>query len=227
MSISEIETSEAKETGRIEAFSDGVFAIAVTLLVLDIKVPQLPEGQATALALLEALRKQWPSYLAYVISFATIGIMWINHHRLLTLIKRSNHTFLLLNTFLLFWVTFVPFPTSLLAEYVARPEPGLAEIGALVYSGTFILTAVAFNLLWRYASFKNRLIDRKANPESVKAISTAYVFGPILYAVAFVLALVSPMASVIMNMLLAIYFALPERTGRSMYTGDQGSGVGD
>src|SRR5207248_9103881 len=104
-----------KETGRIEAFSDGVFAIAITLLVLDIQV-QLPREVSDPAVLLDRLAKLWPFYLAYVISFATIGIMWINHHRLLTLITHSDHVFLLLNTFLLFWISFVPFPTSLLAE---------------------------------------------------------------------------------------------------------------
>src|SRR5437867_9334610 len=101
MSVSETQlASDAKETGRIEAFSDGVFAIAITLLILDIKIPREISDAAT---LVKTLRDQWPAYLAYVISFATIGIMWINHHKLLTLITHSDHAFLLLNTFLLFW----------------------------------------------------------------------------------------------------------------------------
>jgi uncharacterized membrane protein len=215
-SVSDIELAgNLKETGRIEAFSDGVFAIAITLLVLDIKVPL---DYSEPGALLDALVKQWPVYLAYVISFATIGIMWINHHRLLTLIKRSDHMLLLLNTFLLFWVTFVPFPTSLLADYLPR-EPAVAQIGAMVYSATFFVISIAFNLLWRYASYKNRLIDRKASPHSVRAISRAYAFGPLLYLVAFALALISAPASVAANMLIAAFFALPDRSKRSLYNG--------
>jgi uncharacterized membrane protein len=202
-----------KETGRIEAFSDGVFAIAITLLVLDIKVPS---DLSSAAALRQTLGDQWPVYLAFVISFATVGIIWINHHRVLTLISRSDHTFLLLNTFLLLWVAVVPFPTSLLARSLAQ-KPEVAIIGAMVYSATFFLISVAFNLLWRYASYKNRLIDKRANPDSVRAISRSYAFGPLLYLVAFVLAFVSAPASVVLNMLLALFFALPERSGRSLY----------
>jgi uncharacterized membrane protein len=202
-----------KETGRIEAFSDGVFAIAITLLVLDIKVPS---ELADLGALVAAMRGLGPSLLAYVISFATVGIIWINHHRVFTLISRSDHTFLLLNTFLLFWVAFVPFPTSLLARSIAQ-KPEVAMIGAMVYSATFFLISIAFNLLWRYASYKNRLIDKKANPASVRAISRSYAFGPLLYVLAFVLAFVSAPASVVLNMLLAVFFALPERSGRSLY----------
>src|SRR4051812_14926451 len=121
MSVTGTESADnEKETGRIEAFSDGVFAIAVTLLVLDLKMP--PDLSSSA-AVIRGLMDEAPVYLAYVISFATVGVMWINHHRLLTLIRRSDHTFLVLNTLLLFWVTFVPFPTSLLAWSLAqKPE---------------------------------------------------------------------------------------------------------
>src|SRR5438067_1374280 len=169
MSVSETQlASDAKETGRIEAFSDGVFAIAITLLILDVRPPT---GIAEPAALARALEVDlWPRYLAYVVSFATIGIMWINHHKLLTLITHSDHVFLLLNTFLLFWISFVPFPTSLLAEYIPR-EPRVAAIAAMVYSGMGVMIAVAFNLMWRYAAHKNRLLDKKANPDWIRAVS--------------------------------------------------------
>jgi uncharacterized membrane protein len=101
------------DTARTEAFSDGVFAIAITLLVLDIKVPHdLPENTS----LLRALLNQWPIYMAFLTSFATIGIMWLNHHRMFRYIRRVDHWFLVLNGLLLLGVTFVPFPTSLAAE---------------------------------------------------------------------------------------------------------------
>src|SRR5512132_2117231 len=104
------EQEQEKETGRIEAFSDGVFAIAITLLVLDLKVPRdLDEGVSLA----QALLRQWPSYLAFIASFATIGVMWINHHKLFTLIKRSDDVLLILNVILLLGVTLTPFPTAL------------------------------------------------------------------------------------------------------------------
>ena len=197
------EANQSKETGRVEAFSDGVIAIAITLLVLDIKVPRdLPE----AASLLGALLAQWPSYFAFATSFATIGIMWINHHRMFSLIQRADQMLLVLNGLLLMCITFVPFPTSLLAEYLGEPEQRTA---ALVYSGTFVVTAIMFNLLWRYASYKNRLIDPRSDPAAVRGISGQYAFGPLLYLAAFILAFVSATASLALNMLLAVFFAIP------------------
>jgi uncharacterized membrane protein len=196
---------ERKETARIEAFSDGVFAIAITLLVLDLKVPH---GVPEKTGLLRVLLAQWPAYLAFVTSFATIGIMWINHHRLFALIARSDHSLLLLNGLLLLFVTFVPFPTAIVAEYVQGRDQ---HVAALVYSGTFTVLAIIFNLLWRYASYKNRLLDRRADPDAVSAITRAYSFGPALYLVSFVLAFFNVPASLAVTVALAIFFALPPR----------------
>ena len=103
-----------KETARIEAFSDGVFAIAITLLILEIRVPTAENDLAAQLL------KQWPSYVAFVLSFAFIGIMWINHHRLFTHIRRSNNTLMVLNLTLLLGVTAVPYPTAVLAQHLGR-----------------------------------------------------------------------------------------------------------
>jgi uncharacterized membrane protein len=197
------ESNEAKETGRVEAFSDGVIAIAITLLVLDMKVPRdLPE----AASLLGALLAQWPSYFAFATSFATIGIMWINHHRMFSLIQRADQLLLVLNGLLLMCITVVPFPTSLLAEYLGEsPE----RTAALVYSGTFFVTAIVFNVLWRYASHKNRLIDPRSDPAAVRGISRQYAFGPLVYLAAFILAFFSATASLALNLLLAVFFAIP------------------
>jgi uncharacterized membrane protein len=201
----DLETDNTKETGRMEAFSDGVIAIAITLLVLDIKVPrELPESAS----LLSALLGQWPSYFAFATSFATIGIMWINHHRIFSQIKRSDQVLLVLNGLLLMCITFVPFPTALLAEYLGEPDQRTA---ALVYSGTFVVTAIIYNLLWRYASHNNRLLDQRSNPAEVRGISRQYAFGPLFYLAAFVLAFWSALASLALNLLLAVFFAIPKR----------------
>jgi uncharacterized membrane protein len=204
------ETFAEKETGRIEAFSDGVFAIAITLLVLDIKVPrELPESAR----LIDALLAQWPAYFAFVPSFATIGIMWINHHRLFNLIKRSDQMLLVLNGLLLLGITFVPFPTALVAEYIGHPDE---RVAALVYNGTFVVTAILFNVLWHYAAYKNRLLDPRSDPRAVQSITRQYAFGPLIYLVAFGLAFFSATASLVMNMLLALSFAIPGRMPRSV-----------
>ncbi|MDQ2731967.1 MAG: TMEM175 family protein [Armatimonadota bacterium] len=193
------------ETGRIEAFSDGMFAIAMTLLVLDLKVPPVMDHGPRLLPL---LLKQWPSYVAFLTSFAFIGIMWINHHRLFSLIQRSDHGLLLLNGLLLLGVTIIPFPTQLLATYVGHRDQNVA---AMVYNGVYVFLALFFNLLWRYASHNNRLLDERADPQSVRAITQAYALGPLFYLATFVISIFSVPVSLVANLLLAAFFALPER----------------
>ena len=123
--------AEEKETGRIEAFSDGVFAIAITLLVLELKVPHLEDGGRGRLADARPSLRQWPSYVALVTSFFTILVMWANHHRMFNVVRRSNARFLYANGLLLLLVTVVPFPTALLAEYFEKPG---ASVAAAVYA---------------------------------------------------------------------------------------------
>ena len=193
---------EAKETGRIEAFSDGVFAIAVTLLVLELKVPQLAEDAGSG-ELWSALLSRWPSYAAYLVSFMTILIVWVNHHRLFTIIQRSDTRFLFVNGLLLLVVTTIPFPTALLAEYFEKPS---ASVACAIYSGMFVLLALAFNAFWHYAR-RHRLLGPSVTGAQVAAISRSLMFGPITYFVAFVLAFVNVYASFGLCVLLAIYWA--------------------
>jgi uncharacterized membrane protein len=203
-------SDELKETGRVEAFSDGVFAIAITLLVLDIKVPrELPVDVTLAMALL----REWPSYLAFVTSFATILIMWINHHRIFTLIGRLDDRLLFYNGLLLLGVTVVPFPTALVAAYLGHSGQYVA---AAVYNGTFIVIAVFFNLLWRSASTGRRLLHAHANASRVEAITASYRWGPAIYTFAFALAFVSVAASLALNLALAVHFARPALGSRPL-----------
>src|SRR5262245_52664373 len=194
-----------RETARVEAFSDGVFAIAITLLVLDLKVPHgLAEGQTLDAALVG----QWPAYLAFVTSFLTILIMWINHHRMFTLVGRCDDRLHFYNGFLLLGVTVVPFPTSLVAEYLL--EEG-ARTAALVYNGTFIAIAIAFNVLWRSIAVGGRLLAPDADRAAVDRIFASYRYGPIVYGLAFVVAFVNVTLSLLIDLGLAVYFALPGR----------------
>lgn len=218
MSVVGRQQAEAeKETGRVEAFSDGVFAIAITLLVLNLKVPSagdLPAGTG----LLTVLLDQWPSYVAYVVSFLTILIMWINHHTLFKLITRTDHIFLMLNGLLLLTISVVPFPTALVAEYVERSDQVVASE---IYCGLFVLIAVTFNLLWFYAARHHRLLGRHVDPRAVQDITRAYRFGPLLYLIAFALSYVNAVVSLLICGLLAVYFALP----RGMVRGDRAAGT--
>ncbi|MDP9160419.1 MAG: TMEM175 family protein [Acidobacteriota bacterium] len=193
-----------KETARIEAFSDGVFAVAITLLVLEIKIPA-----TSSTTLGSALLKQWPSYVAFAISFAFIGIMWMNHHRLFNHIRRSDDMLLVLNLLLLLGITVVPFSNGVLAAYLRTSQPHDRRIAALLYNGTYFLIAVLFNLLWRYASRDHRLLDKFADRTETSKLTRQYAFGPLWYAICFVLAWIGVPASLILNSILALFFALP------------------
>jgi uncharacterized membrane protein len=191
-----------EETIRVEAFSDGVFAIAITLLILDIRVPHgLPPG-----ALRNALGHLWPSFIAFAASFFTIGVMWMNHHRLFTVIGRTDERLLVTNGLLLFGVSFVPFPTALLAEYMTHPDGWLA---AVLYNSTFLYCALMFNLLWRDASKKRRLIEEDAEEESLEAITKQYRMGPIMYILFLIFASFHPVATLAVHLGAATYFAIP------------------
>jgi len=184
----------------VEAFSDGVFAIAITLLILIIEPPS--SGQNLG----HELVRLWPSYLAYAVSFLTIGIMWVNHHTVMAQISHVNRTFLVINTLFLMVVAFIPFPTHLLSEYILKPEA--AKAAAFVYGITGTLTAVFFNILWRYAASGRRLIRANASPRTVDGISRSYLPGPFLYATATVVALANPYISAGLYAALALFYVI-------------------
>ncbi len=152
------------------------------------------------------LLRQWPTYFAYVTSFLCILVMWVNHHKLFNTIRRTDHWFLIINGLLLMGVTIVPFPTALLAEYIKHPE---AKVAAAIYSGMYVVIALLFNLLWRYASQNDRLLSPRKDPDFVRNINRQYAKGPLLYLFCFVLAYVNVTACLVFNFALAVYFALP------------------
>ncbi|MEO8396936.1 MAG: TMEM175 family protein, partial [Chloroflexota bacterium] len=189
------------------AFSDGVFSIAITLLVLDIHVP--PIEQADATGLLTQLLHLWPNLLAFVASFFFILVMWINHHRVFTLIRRSDNNLLLLNGLLLFGVILLPFPTALVAEYLQHRDETTA---ILVYNVWFLVIAIFFNMLWRYASHNNRLFTDNTDRKLAASITRQYTLGFPPYIVAIVVGLFSPLLSILITLALGIYFVLPSRS---------------
>ena len=212
MSIGGGSAGRDNDTGRIEAFSDGVFAIAITLLIIEIGVPHL-EDEPPGTTLPQALVGLWPSYLGYVISFLQIGVIWANHHNRFRFIERSNHGLLFLNILFLMCVAFIPFPTALLAEYLERTASE-RETAGVIYAGTLAVTAVFFTLLWLYAA-ANRLVDRNLDPSLVRAMTRRYLLGTVAYLLVFVLAYVNVAASLILIVILALLFVLPEPGDRA------------
>lgn len=194
-----------RDTDRLEAFSDGVIAIVITLLVLELHVPT-PEEAESGAALWSWLGAAWPGFAGYLISFALIGIMWVNHHDIFRHIGRTDHELILLNLLLLLGISVIPYTTALLAEQLGH---GGERVAGVVYAGWFLLTALAYNLLWRYASGGGRLLDPAADADEVAAVNLRFRLGPPGYALAFLLALVWTPASLAVLAALSIFYLLP------------------
>lgn len=203
-------TGDEKETGRIEAFSDGVFAIAITLLILELKVPHIEPGEHMSRELLNSLANLWHSYVAFFLSFVSILVMWVNHHRIFTIVRKTDDAFLYWNGLLLLTVTVVPFPTGLLAEYMNSPA---AKTAAGVYAGWALVIALAFTALWRHAICDRRLLIPGYREAEVEALTRQYRYGPVAYIVALALAFVSAWASIGLCLLLVVFFAFRGLTG--------------
>lgn len=184
------------EKARTEAFSDGVFAIAITLLILEIKVPESHNLNNAALA--AELAATWPSFFAFVLSFATILITWINHHSLFALLRQVDRRLLLANGLLLLVVTFMPYPTALLAEHL---EDESANTAAVVYCSTNFALNLAFNLFWRIAT-RCHLVNQNIPSNRLRSIRIAYAFAAPVYLAAVVLAWFLPIVGVVLSSLL-------------------------
>ncbi|MEA2410273.1 MAG: potassium channel family protein [Thermoleophilaceae bacterium] len=188
---------------RVEAFSDGVMAIAITLLILEIKVPT-GAGQDLPRQLLD----QWPSYVSYVVSFVVIGVIWLNHHALFMHLTRVDRKLTALNLVLLFSVALIPWPTHLLAEYM-REGGGAERVSALIYSGTMLLMGVAFAAIWTYASRDRRLLGSDLTDEDLRSRTRSFTIGAPIYLLALIVALFSAPLCLAINALLAVYYASP------------------
>lgn len=191
--------AERGEPGRLEAFSDGVLAIAITLLILDVRIEPEP-GQALA----EAARHSGWQIAAYAASFLQIGIMWANHHALFRLVARVDQQLLLANLVLLGFVAFLPLPTRLVAEYTAGGGAD-ARTAMLIYGGTLIGCSVAFNVIWRHAA-RRQLLAEGVDPAFRRDVDIRYAFGLAGYAAATLLALLQPWLTLAVTALLALLF---------------------
>ncbi|HEY2073402.1 MAG TPA: TMEM175 family protein [Gaiellaceae bacterium] len=183
-------------TTRLETFSDGVFAIAATLLVLEFSV-----GSGHNLG--HQLVHLWPAYLAYVTSFGTIGIIWINHHHTVSLMSRTDRTMLFLNNLLLLTIAFLPFPTKLVGDYLHRDGE---QAAALAYAATLVVMAALHQVWWQYARRNRRLIRDGVPEAALRAVDRAYAPGVPMYGAVFVIAFFSPLAAVILTFAIAAFY---------------------
>jgi uncharacterized membrane protein len=199
--------AEEKETGRLEAFSDGVFAVAITLLALDLQVPKLGNGASIG-AVGQALAHQWPSYIAFATSFFTVLVMWVSHHSIFKLVQKSNARLLFANGLLLMLTTVVPFSTSLVTQYLRSPA---AKMACAVYGAIFVLISLAFNLLWYGLLHDRTLLRADASEEVIGRIDRSYRVGTPTYVLATVGAFLSPYITIGLCTALWIFWAFTAR----------------
>jgi uncharacterized membrane protein len=190
-------------TGRLEAFSDGVFAIAITLLVLDIALPA-----SASKHLLRSVGDLWPSYLAYVASFGTIGAMWLGHNAITEYLDRVDAAFIRINLLLLLFVAFLPFPTKMVAEYISGNS--LERVAVTFYGLTFLLASTLLLVLWRYAVRKH-LVRPDMNDEEIGFLTRRLTPGLGGYLILILAGLFVPIVAVIGYLAVAIYYIVPSR----------------
>jgi uncharacterized membrane protein len=191
-------------TNRLEAFSDGVFAVAITLLVLNLQVPQI----TSVSELVPRLGDLWPKLLSYALSFVLVGIYWVAHHNTFHYIKQSDRNLLWLNILLLMCIVFLPFPTALLGQY---PEQ---RVSVIIYAGTLVITGLVLQALWWYATSCYRLVDKTIDPHLVQRATRRNLTGPLIYLLAIGVSLFSVPASLVLFFLVPLYYIFPGRIDR-------------
>jgi uncharacterized membrane protein len=195
-------SKDQRETARTEAFSDGVIAFAITLLVLNLKDPLLDPALSQK-SLFQGLLTQWPAFFAFVTSFATILIMWVNHHNMFTFIKRVDTTLLFLNGLLLFFIVLTAFTTLLIANHVGLNQTSDARTAAAIYSGNATILGTVWSTISYYCA-KTRLVP--ARPGGYR-----YLIGPVPYATAFALSFLSAFLSLVAVLVIGGFWTLASR----------------
>jgi uncharacterized membrane protein len=194
---------------RTEAFSDGVFAIAITLLVLDLVVPSRQEAAEDGLG--HALAHEWPAYFAYLVSFLVIGIIWVNHHTMFDKIRRVDRPVLFANLMLLLVVSLIPFPTRLLAEYLTAGDA--SHVAAAVYSATMLAMGLAYATLWFLITRDANLLQQGVDRRQGRAALLRFGLGNVFYLATIGLSFVNATATLAVHAALAIYYCFDQLPG--------------
>jgi len=203
-------------TSRIEAFSDGVFAIIITLLVLEIHVPQL-QGKDISAALAHSLLAMAPKFLTYTLSFILVSIWWVAHHHLFHVVKRCVRGLMWLNSLFLLWLAFIPFPTALMGDF-----PG-ERIAVMGYGTVMTLAAVSFTFMRYYAFYLAKLVDESIDPRLLKSAMLKSVLNPVLHSIAVLLAFVDTRISIALYLILPLMYFIPSKLDRYVRSRQAGS----
>jgi uncharacterized membrane protein len=192
------------ETQRIEAFSDGVFAIAITLLIIEIGVPHVSGAESLS----KALGDLWPDYFAYVLSFVMIGIYWANHHSFFRLFVRTDHFFLILNVVFLMAIAFLPFPTAVLGEYL--DDSAQRDTAVRLYALGLLLPAFGWLVVWLYANARG-IVDERLVPSYARFLTMQYLLSNVLYAGALAVSFLNAWVALTIVVVLTLLYLLPPR----------------
>jgi TMEM175 potassium channel family protein len=207
MSVEGVWNEGGLNKGRLEALTDGVFAIVLTLLVLDIRVPEIPPAKVSE-ELMTRLFLLWPKILGYAISFVILGVYWVGHHAIFHYIRRSDRVLLWLNMFFLMAVAFVPFSAALFSAYGRQPT------AVRIYGYNQLAAGLCLYAQWWHATRGRRLVDRDLDPRVVRAAGLRILTAPALYTGAIVLAFVQPMLSALIYLLVPLFYMVPGRLDR-------------
>ena len=200
-----VERKQQKETSRVEAFSDGIFCVAITLLAIDVSV-EVKADQSNA-GLRHALLNLWPKYLAYFISFVNVLLAWIGHHGLFKNLRNTDNFVMLSNGLLLMLIALVPFPTKTLGQFL---QTGAFKTAVLLYTGYFVLISLAFRLLWYSASRRKHLLIHEISDKQIHQVTRnenlGLVFNTIVMAVAFFI----PWAALLLSFAMWVYWMVSD-----------------
>jgi uncharacterized membrane protein len=196
------------DSGRLEAFSDGVFAVAITLLALNLAVPGPGHGPLTG-----QLVGRWPSFAAYCVSFLTIGIIWVNHHTLFKNFAQIDRAVLFLNLLLLFFVVAIPFATATFAAYLSQGGAD-ASLAAAIYQGVFEGMSLSFGVLFWW-SIRHEHLKTALTPAAARTAYIRFCAGNFAYLVAIAVAVLSAPASLLVSGLVAVYYVFEHTPGRA------------
>ena len=195
-----------RDVGRVEAFSDGVFAFAATLLALGIRIPR-PDDPDASSGLRDLVIAEWPSYFAFALSFVTVGIVWANDHVMFSHFVRTDRGIVLLKVLTLMFVAFLPVPTGVLGSWLASDRD--RAVAVVFYAGTLMVFGIVHNLLWWYGAYRVRATSPRLSARERRALTITWLVGPFLYALTIALAAIDARLSIAGFVLIHLLYLLP------------------